>query len=60
MFNGEWLKISEYQVFLKEHKFDSSQATCAACNQQVSTHCRGKVDIDNQMKIPKHEKNMES
>jgi hypothetical protein len=34
VFNSEWLKISEYQVFLKEHKFDSSQATCVVCNQQ--------------------------
>ncbi|CAF3184543.1 unnamed protein product [Rotaria sp. Silwood2] len=60
VFNREWLKISEYQVFLKEYKFDSSQATCVVCNQQFSIHYRGKADIDNHMKTKKHEKNMKS
>ncbi|CAF4165969.1 unnamed protein product [Rotaria sp. Silwood2] len=60
VFNREWLKISEYQVFLKEYKFDSSQATCVVCNQQFSIHYRGKADIDNHMKTQKHEKNMKS
>lgn len=60
MFNREWLKISEYQVFLKEYKFDSSQAMCAACNQQFSVDYSGKADIDNHMKTQKHQKNMKS
>ncbi len=60
MFNREWLKISEYQVFLKEYKFDSSQATCVVCNQQFSIHYREKADIDNHMKTQKHQKNMKS
>ena len=60
VFNREWLKISEYQVFLKEYKFDSSQATCVVCNQQFSIHYRGKADIYNHMKTQKHQKNMKS
>jgi hypothetical protein len=60
VFNREWLNISEYQVFLKEYKFDSSQATCVVCNQPFSIHYRGKADIDNHMKIQKHQKNMKS
>jgi hypothetical protein len=33
IFNREWLKIAEYQRFLKENKSDSSQTTCIVCNQ---------------------------
>ncbi len=33
VFNREWLKVLEYEPFLKEYKPDSSQATCIACNQ---------------------------
>jgi hypothetical protein len=43
--NREWLKIIEYEVFLKEYKFDSSQATCVVCNQEFSIHYRGRTDI---------------
>ncbi|CAF1150096.1 unnamed protein product [Adineta steineri] len=60
VFNREWLKMSEYQMFLKEYKFDSTQATCAACNQQFSIHYRGKTDIDNHMKTQKHQNNIKS
>jgi hypothetical protein len=60
VFNREWLKISDYQMFLKEYKFDSSQATCVVCNQQFSIHYRGKSDIDNHMKTQKHQRNMKS
>ncbi len=60
VFNKQWLKIIEYQPFLKEYKFDSSQATCVVCNQQFSLHYRGKADIDNHMKNQKHQKNMKS
>ncbi|CAF4135677.1 unnamed protein product, partial [Rotaria sordida] len=40
VFNREWLKIAEYQRFLKEYKSDLSQATCIVCNQQFSIHYR--------------------
>ncbi|CAF1304803.1 unnamed protein product [Rotaria sordida] len=60
VFNREWLKIAEYQRFLKEYKLDLSQATCIVCNQQFSIHYRGKTDIDNRMKTQKHQNNMKS
>ncbi|CAF2633550.1 unnamed protein product [Rotaria sp. Silwood2] len=60
VFNREWLKIIEYQHFLKEYKSDPSQATCVACNQQFSVHYRGKADIDNHMKTQKHQNSMKS
>jgi hypothetical protein len=60
VFNREWLKISKYQVFFKEYKLDSSQATYVVCNQQFSIHYRRKADIDNHMKTQKHQKNMKS
>jgi hypothetical protein len=60
VFNREWLKVVEYQPFLKEYKLDASQATCITCNQHFSIHYRGKADIDNHMKTKKHQNNMKS
>jgi hypothetical protein len=60
VFNKEWLKIIEYQRFLKEYKFDPSQATWIVCSQQFSVHYRGKADIDNHMNTQKHKNNMKS
>jgi hypothetical protein len=60
VFNKEWLKMVEYQHFLKEYKSDPSQATCVACNRQFSVHYRGKADVDNHMKTQKHQNSMKS
>ena len=60
VFHSEWLKVVEYQQFLKEYKLDESQATCIACNQHFSIHYRGKTDIDNHMKTIKNQNNMKS
>jgi hypothetical protein len=57
IFYREWLKIAEYQRFLKEYKSYSSQATCIVCNQQFSIHDCSKNDIDNHMKTQKHQNN---
>ena len=54
------MKIDEYKQFLKEYKYDSSQATCIVCNQQFSVHYRGKADIDNHIKTQKHQNNLKS
>jgi hypothetical protein len=60
VFNKEWLKIPEYELFLKEYKPDTSQVTCIACNQQFSVHYRGKADVDNHIKTQKHQNNMKT
>jgi hypothetical protein len=60
VFNREWLKITEYELFLKEYKNDATKATCIACNQQFSIHYRGKTDIDHHIRTQKHQNNFKS
>ena len=60
VFNKEWLKMPEYEPFLKEYKLDASKATCIACNQNFSLHYRGKADVDNHVNTQKHQNHMKT